>query len=90
MSCYQLGDKTYGLQNAACKKNFRYISCHSSSLACFWVILVVLLTTNFNAIIYGIIEIIGIEGAKIVFEFIVSRVLGIGIGPLFSSFQANI
>ena len=50
----------------------------------------VLLTTNFNAIIYGIIEIIGIEGAKIVYEFIASRVLGIGIGPLFSSFQANI
>ena len=50
----------------------------------------VLLTTNFNAIIYGIIEIKYIEGAKIVYDFIASRELGIGIGPLFSSFQANI
>ena len=33
---------------------------------------------------------VGIEGAKIVYEFIASRVLGIGMGPLFSAFQANI
>ena len=57
----------------------------------------VVLTTNFNAIIYGIIEIKYIEGAKIVYDFIASRELGIGIeyriypiDPLFSAFQANI